>query len=155
MDENVQDTIIHFVRLTMRIFYEYLCIFASKIPRNRRVLWKVELRDKNHDYPIISYLTSLKYFDTSGERRKVQNSYAVTYVEDHFKRVIHKNRETASVHVCISLLLLFQYSLSTIPVLPRGSFPPDNPLLRVLKSNQRNASHIFTFFYFIKFIKIN
>jgi len=47
------------------------CIFASRVHQNRRDLWKAKLQDKNRDYPIISYLTSLECFDTSGERRKV------------------------------------------------------------------------------------
>lgn len=119
--------------------------------KSKRFMKSQIKRDKNRDYPIISYSTSPECFDTSGERRrKMQNSHVA---QDHFKRVAHKNRDTDNVHMCISLLLVFHYSLPTIPVLPHRSFPSDNPILLLsVRSNERNVSRIFTSF---RFIKIN
>lgn len=157
---------VRFFKITNRWKYHYLfykvpprifcfCISASRVYRSKTRFTRSEkLRNNNRDYPIISYLTSLECFDTSGEmRRKVQNSHIVTDAEDRFKRVTHKNRETDSVHVCISLLLLSFSTLSQLFLSWRAGRSRPAVFLFV-RINERNVSRIFKSFHLIKLIKI-
>jgi len=62
---------IHFVRPQCVFLYVFVSLH-KKIYRKRRDLWKAKLRDKNRDYPIISYFSQVFQYEWRKEQESAE-----------------------------------------------------------------------------------